>query len=108
VEEKRKRIKRLVEDEKKPLRLALRAMNLNKATYYYSPKPQKDRRRRILDEGLTSLLQNLCGYDLVYGYRKVTDKFEIFNHKKVYRHMKALGMLQPKKLKKKKVLSCLG
>lgn len=75
---------------------------MSKATYYYASKKQEDRRRRPLDERLVQKLQNLDGYDLTYGYRKVTVKFNEYNHKKIYRHMKELKMLQPKKIKKKK------
>ena len=93
----------MIEDEKKPLTSALKAMNMNKATsYYYASKQADDRRKRSLDEGLVQLLKGLEGYDLTYGYRKVTVKFDEYNHKKIYRHMKVLNMLQPKKLKKRK------
>jgi len=92
----------LVKEEKISLRIALRAMFLNKGTYYYASK-KRDGRSRTLDDQLVNRLKGLSGYDLVYGYRKTTEKLKIYNHKKVYRHMKKLNMLQPKKIKKKKL-----
>ena len=75
---------------------------MNKTTYYYTQdKKLGDHRYKSLDPTLESMLKQLNGYDLVYGYRKVTNLFEIYNHKKIYRHMKKLKMLQPKKLKRK-------
>lgn len=38
---------------------------------------------------------------MVYGYRKVTELLDAYNHKKIYRHMRVLGLLQPRRLKKK-------
>lgn len=99
--ERRKIAKRLIEEEKISSRIAIRATFLTKATYYYTPKQTGDARKKPLDEQLVILLKSLSGYELVYGYRKTTEKFVIYNHKKVYRHMKQLDMLQPKKLKKK-------
>lgn len=76
-------------------------MFLNKASYYYKSKTTIKKHKAHLDEKLVELLKQLCGYELTYGYRRVTEKFSIYNHKKVYRHMKELNMLQPKKIKKK-------
>ena len=91
-------------EERVPMKIALKALMMNKTTYYYEVNSDMDKRRRSLDHELEALLKHLNGYDLVYGYRKVTELFEDFNHKKVYRHMKRLNMLQPRKLKKKKTL----
>ena len=102
VAERRARARRLVEEEKVPVRIALKALFLSRSMYYYKPRDSEDGRRRKLDEELVQLLKNLRGYELVYGYRKVTNYLEGYNHKKVYRHMKALNMLQPKKVKKHK------
>jgi len=100
--ERRKIAKKLVEEEKISLQIALRSMFLSKASYYYKPKDACERPSRSLDPKLVNSLKTLSGRDLVYGYRKVTSKFKVHNHKKVYRHMKELKMLQPKKLKKQK------
>jgi len=75
---------------------------LSKSSYYYRPNPSKDKRTRKLDNVLVCKLKGLSGYELVYGYRKVTTLFKHYNHKKIYRHMKALKMSQPKKIKKHK------
>jgi len=84
-----------------PVKVALEAVNLKKSSYYYERKPAMDRRRRPLDEELVKELKSLSGYKLVYGYRKVAKDLKKYNHKKVYRHMKELNMLQPRKMKKK-------
>lgn len=102
MDKRRKIAQKLVNEEKIPLKIALRAMFLNKAAYYYASKAGDDRRHRPLDEQLTRQLEGLRGFELVYGYRKVTKLFGEYNHKKVYRHMKNLDMLQPKKIKKHK------
>ncbi len=102
--EKREEVKKLVLEEKISLTLALRVMNLNKSSYYHEAKEAVDRRRRPLDKTLADRLSRLSGYELTYGYRKVGKLLEVYNHKKVDRHMKALNMLQPRKLKKKSTL----
>lgn len=76
---------------------------ISKATYYYQRSTKKeDKRRHPLDPVLVAKLNEITGYDLVYGYRKVTKHLKTYNHKKVYRHMKQLNRLQPRKLKKKR------
>ncbi len=102
MDQRREIAKKLVKEEKISLKIALRATFLNRATYYYVSKEDADKRKRPLDEDLINRLNSLTGYELVYGYRKVTNIFKKYNHKKVYRHMKELKMLQPKKIKKKK------
>lgn len=84
------------------MKIALQALMITKQTYYYEPEPQRDQRCKALDPALESLLKQLQGYELVYGYRKVTNMLKTFNHKKVYRHMRTLDMLQPKKIKKQR------
>lgn len=59
-------------------------------------------RHKALDFGLVEKINSLSGYELTYGYRKVTKALAVYNHKKVYRHMLALRRLQPRKLKKKR------
>ena len=96
--------RKLIEEEKISLEIVLKATFLNRGTYYYkSKKINNDNRRKPLDEKLTKEIKSLSGYELVYGYRMVTKKLKKYNHKKVYRHMKILGVLQPKKLKKRKL-----
>lgn len=92
----------MVESEKISLRIALMAMDLPRGTYYYTPVVNIDGRKRGLDERLANRLMELKQYELTYGYRKVTVLLEDYNHKKVYRHMKELRMLQPRRLKKRK------
>ena len=84
---------------------------LNKSTYYYQrPIEKEDNRERSLDPVLVEKLDEISGYELTYGYRKITQSLGTYNHKKIYRHMKRLNRLQPRKLKKKRVtrleLSC--
>jgi putative transposase len=94
--------KKLVCNEKISLRIALSATNVSKASYYYTPNQCNDKRTRPLDSKLVAKIENMSAYDLTYGYRKVTKDFKIYNHKKIYRHMKAMNRLQPKKIKKKR------
>jgi putative transposase len=83
------------------LEVAIKAMMLTRSSYYYNQESKKDNRKRPLDDQLVQKLNDLADYELVYGYRKITKSFNEYNHKKVYRHMKALKILQPKKLKKR-------
>jgi len=92
----------MIEIEKVTPNIAFKAANIAKTTYYYVAKPAADMRKKPLDDDLKADLQKLSGYETTYGYRKVTKKLEKYNHKKVYRHMKKMKMLQPRKLKKKK------
>ena len=66
VSEKRARARRLVEEEKVPVRTALKALFLSRSMYYYESRSNEDGRRRKLDEELKQLLKNLQGYELVY------------------------------------------
>ena len=82
------------------LKSALLTFGLSKSSYFYKSNP---RRPRPLIGKLVEALKSIDGYELVYGYRKVTHWLARqgmkFNPKAVYRHMKALKMLQPKKRK---------
>ncbi len=93
-------MKKLVETDKVPLKIALKALMLSKSTYYHRPNPTKDRRKKPLDKELVNLLMNLPKYEQNYGYRRVTKYLGGYNHKKVYRHMKELNLTQPRRLKK--------
>ena len=93
----------MLKQEDISLDIALKAVGLSKSSYYYHSKLiKKDKRIKQLDNTLVYKLKELTGYELVYGYRKVTKLLKQYNHKKIYRHMKALNMLQPKKIKKHK------
>lgn len=93
-------MKNLVENDKVPLKIALKAVILNKSTYYSSPDPEKNRRTKPMDEKLIDQLKALPKYEQTYGYRKVTKYLKEYNHKKIYRYMKELKLTQPRKLKK--------
>ena len=90
------------------LKLALQAAGLSRSSYYYERKEKRDcpRPEYPLDPALTNTLLSLKGYELALGYRKVMDYIDFtlnqghYNHKKVYRHMYELKMLQPKRVKK--------
>ena len=91
------------------LKIALEATGLSKSSYYYESKEKKTVQRREcpLDPALTKTQLSLKGYELTLGYRKAMDYIDFtlkqghYNHKKVYRHMFKLKMLQPKRIKKK-------
>ena len=91
-------------------------MGLNRSSWYYISKPRHYKKSsRPLDPNLVSRLSSLSGYELTLGYKKVCAYLkalfnDCFNHKKVYRHMDILHLLQPKiirKPKKKKLPSVL-
>lgn len=75
---------------------ALKSVGLSKSSYYYKPKI---RQLRALDSQLETELGKLSGYELTYGYRKVTKYLKHYNHKKILRHMQRLKMTQPRKIK---------
>jgi len=81
---------------------ALAVVGLAKSSYYYRTR---ERKPRPLDPILEYAINDMAGTreDQVYGYRKKTWYLSVhgrpFNHKKVYRHLKAAGKLQPKKRK---------
>jgi len=90
------------------LKLALSAVGLSRSSYYYQARDrQAGKRDYPLDRTLVHILRTLTGYELTLGYRKTRDYLEQtlgtrrYNPKKVYRHKKALGMLQPKRVKRK-------
>lgn len=73
---------------------------LPRSSYNYTPT-ERDRRLKPLDPELVEKLRReLTDYERTYGYRKVTQKFKSYNHKKVLRHMRRLRMTQPRRLKK--------
>ena len=98
-------------DQMKPktgLKMALQATGLAKSSYFYEGKENgaAHRQGNPLDPALTKTLLSFRGYELALGYRKAMDYIDFtlnqghYNHKKVYRHMYELKMLQPKRIKK--------
>jgi len=90
--QKREKVKELVSKENISAHIALKALDLSKSAYYYKPNLAIDNRKQKLDNTLVHKLKKLTGYELVYGYRKVTTLLKQYNHKKIYRHMKVLKM----------------
>ncbi len=91
--------------EGKPLKVALEAVGIAKSSYYYPPVSK--RKPRALDEALVRAINKVRqGHAEVYGYRKVTMALRAamwtVNAKKVLRHLRALGLTQPRKLKGRK------
>ena len=90
------------------MKIALKATGLSKSSYYYKNKEIKcwAKKENPLDETLKLILNSFSGYELTLGYRKTMDYIDFvlnkghYNHKKVYRHMDKLNMLQPKRIKK--------
>lgn len=86
---------------------ALRYLNISRSTYYYKGVEMvKERASWRLDPQLAAALKELQGYELTLGYRKLTKYLrrkcrQVWNKKKVYRHMKRLGLLQPKRIKRR-------
>ena len=88
--------------EGKPLNVALEAVGMAKSSYYY--RPVRKRKPRVLDGALVEAIKEVRqGYAEVYGYRKITMALRAagwtVNAKKVLRHLRALGLTQPRKIK---------
>jgi putative transposase len=85
-----------------PCKVALKATGLASSSYYY--RPARERKPRPLDPALVSAISQVRqGYKEVYGYRKITRSLRELelkvNGKKVLRHLRALGLTQPRKIK---------
>jgi putative transposase len=98
---KRQLVEKLAQ-EGTPLPAALAAAELSGSSYYY--RPAGKRKVRALDEGLVAAISAArSGRNEVYGYRKVTREIRAnglaVNGKKVLRHLRALGLTQPRKVK---------
>jgi putative transposase len=81
---------------------ALKAVEMGASTYYYHSGSK--RKSRALDESLVAAIHKVReGYAEVYGYRRVTKALDAVdvkaNGKKVIRHLRAMGLLQPRKVK---------
>ena len=92
-----------------PLEMAAKAFGLPRSSLYYKTKPREKKKTvKPLDPALKKRLDSLKEYELTLGYRKTAayinaEETAPFNHKKVYRHMKALKLLQPKNIRKPKL-----
>jgi putative transposase len=85
-----------------PLPTALKAAELSSSSYYYKPKGV--RKQRALDMDLVAAIHEVRkGRAEVYGYRKITQTLRtqgmMVNAKKVLRHLRILGLTQPRKVK---------
>lgn len=84
------------------LPVALKAAELASSSYYY--KPKRTRKAKALDNELTAAIHEVRqGRNAVYGYRKITRTLNArgmaVNAKKGLRHLRILGLTQPKKVK---------
>jgi putative transposase len=91
--------------EGETLKVALEAVGMASSSYYYRPIGQ--RKPRSLDTALVRAINEVRrGHAGIYGYRKVTMALRAegltINTKKVLRHLRALGLTQPRKLKGRK------
>jgi len=85
-----------------PLPAALEAAELSSSSYYYRPKGT--RKSKALDMDLVAAITAIRqGHNEVYGYRKITRTLKAqgmtVNAKKVLRHLRILGLTQPRKVK---------
>jgi len=103
-------LKRKITNElRKTMKLsaALKYLNLSKSSYSYtSCNADKPKRVYVLDSELSDALRGLTGYELTIGCKKTTTYVRqkhkcVWNHKKVYRHMESLKLLQPKRIKRR-------
>jgi putative transposase len=108
VNQKRQYVSELQESAQIPIKTATLALDLNRSNWYYTPKKKEVKRStRPLDPGLIDRLSKLSAYALTLGYRKTAaylgSEFQVqFNHKKVYRHMNEMNLLQPKFIRRPK------
>jgi hypothetical protein len=82
------------------LKAALEAVGMARSSYYY--QAVRKRKLRALDKALVGAINEVRqGHAEVYGYRKVTMALRAagwtVNAKKVLRHLRALGLTQPRK-----------
>lgn len=106
MKEKREFARQLMETAQLPLKKAAKVLDLERSSLYYKPMPKQEKKSTMpLDPVLVEKLRNLDGYALTLGYRKTAvylslKESRVFNHKKVYRHMDELELLQPKIVKR--------
>ncbi len=81
---------------------ALQAVGLSRSSYYYKPKQAGDI-LKSLNPKLCLAITEIIKHASVYGYRKVNAVLRAngwtVNHKRVLRYMRALKLLQPRKIK---------
>jgi putative transposase len=85
-----------------PLPAAMKATELSSSSYYY--RPSGARKPKALDMELVAAITAVRqGHNEVYGYRKITQSLKAqgmtVNGKKVLRHLRILGLTQPRKVK---------
>jgi len=84
------------------LKEALSAVGMAKSSYFYKPR---ERKPKPLDPVLEQAIKDMAGTreDLSCGYHKKTQYLDVrglhYNEKKVYRHLKVMDKLLPKKRK---------
>jgi putative transposase len=98
---KRKLVDKLVSGET-TVSAALKAVGLPASSYYY--QATLGRRPRRLDANLVAAIHAVRqGHAEVYGYRRITRALSSVevkaNGKKVLRHLRALGLIQPRRVK---------
>jgi len=98
---KRKLVEEITE-EGTPLPAALKVSELSSSSYYYRPVVM--RKPKALDIELVAAITAVRqGHNEVYGYRKITQSLKAqgmtVNAKKVLRHLRVLGLKQPRKVK---------
>lgn len=98
---KRKLVEKMT-SEGTPLPAALKVAELSSSSYYY--KPKVTRKPKGLDKELVAAIHEIRqGRAEVYGYRKITLALKAqgmtVNAKKVLRHLRILGLTQPRKVK---------
>ena len=91
-----------VTTEGNPCTAAIKAVGLASSSYYYHHVSK--RKPRALDVELVAAINEVRqGHGEVYGYRKVTEAVRAMdikvNGKKVLRHLRSLGLTQPRKVK---------
>jgi len=98
---KRKLVEKMT-SEGTALPAALKVAELSSSSYYY--KPKGTRKPKGLDKDLVEAIHEVRqGRNEVYGYRKITRELRArgmtINGKKVLRHLRILGLTQPRKIK---------
>jgi transposase InsO family protein len=81
---------------------ALQAIGLSHSSYYYKPQPSGNIFKPLNSE-LCIAITEIIKQAPVYGYRKVNAALRAngwrVNHKRILRYMRALKLLQPRKIK---------
>jgi putative transposase len=94
--------KQLITETELTTNQALQAIGISHSSYYYRPK-QTGNTLRPINQDLCLAIIKVIERAPVYGYRKVyailrADGWSV-NHKRVLRYMRALKLLQPRKIK---------